>query len=183
MSDSLDLRATLLLTEYEQMKGEQVRRIGVRDNLIYVTLAGSATVLAVALTQSMPLVLLAVPIVGLVMGLTFVLNDRMITAIGDYIRGPLRASAADLSGADSATFGVFGWEEYHRVRKGRHLSKSLQLGRDVSVFVAPALTALAFAVASEGRNAAVWITAGLECLGLIFLLVLLLQGRLGQREP
>jgi hypothetical protein len=50
-----------LTLEYEQLKAEQLKRITIRDGLIYATLASIAAVIVAAFQAASPLVLLAMP--------------------------------------------------------------------------------------------------------------------------
>lgn len=127
---------TVLLEEYKALKAEQVSRIGIRDNLIY------AMILAVAaVAGGTPLAGHAVPLllppVGIVLGWTYLANDRMITAIGRYLRHELGARLAT-----HAAEPVFGWEHEAGGDIRRRQRKLIQLGVDAGVFALPGLAAL-----------------------------------------
>src|SRR6266567_2022291 len=74
------------LAEYQQIKSEQVARIGFRDNLMYVTLVAIAATLTITHSAHSRGYLLLVPAVAFVLGWTYLANDHMITAIGRYVR-------------------------------------------------------------------------------------------------
>jgi hypothetical protein len=132
----------LLLAEYDRIKEEQNTRIGFRDNLLYFTLAASTAVLAIAVQSKQPQLLLAVPVICLVLGWTYLVNDEKISAVGCYIRDRLGPRLAELSGAHGA---VFGWEIYHREDASRTTRKRLQTAVDLFAYVAlPMICVTAF---------------------------------------
>jgi hypothetical protein len=127
---------TVQMEEYKALKAEQVSRIGIRDNLIY------AMILAVAaVAGGTPLAGHAVPLllppVGIVLGWTYLANDRMITAIGRYLRDELAARMAA-----HAPEPVFGWEAEDVDDTRRRQRKLIQLGIDAGVFALPGLAAV-----------------------------------------
>ncbi|ANH92800.1 MULTISPECIES: hypothetical protein [unclassified Streptomyces] len=123
----------LLLAEYDRIKEEQNTRIGFRDNLLYFTLAASTAVLAITVQSGQARLLLAVPVICLVLGWTYLVNDEKISAVGCYIRDQLGPRLAELSGARGA---VFGWETYHRGDAGRTTRKRLQTIVDLFTYLA-----------------------------------------------
>ncbi|POX62054.1 hypothetical protein C3492_17450 [Streptomyces sp. Ru62] len=123
----------LLLAEYDRIKEEQKTRIGFRDNLLYFTLAAVTAILATAVQSGQAQLLLAVPVVCLVLGWTYLVNDEKISAVGCYIRDQLGPRLAELSGAHGA---VFGWETYHRDDASRTTRKRLQNVMDLLTYVA-----------------------------------------------
>ncbi|MGS2588559.1 hypothetical protein [Streptomyces hebeiensis] len=123
----------LLLAEYDRIKEEQKTRIGFRDNLLYFTLAASTAVLAITVQSGQAQLLLAVPVICLVLGWTYLVNDEKISAIGGYIRDQLGPRLAELSGAHGA---VFGWEMYHRDDARRSTRKRLQSAVDLFTYLA-----------------------------------------------
>ncbi|MEU9556166.1 hypothetical protein [Streptomyces fumanus] len=140
----------LLLAEYQTVKDEQKARIGFRDNLLYVTLAVVAAVIAAAAQAKQPAMLLALPPVCLVLGWTYLVNDEKITAIGHYVRDELGPRLARLAAADSG-FATFGWEAYHRTDTRRRSRKRIQAVIDLTAFCGVPLAALAvFWAAGEG---------------------------------
>ncbi|UED85853.1 hypothetical protein [Streptomyces profundus] len=127
----------LLLAEYDRIKEEQKTRIGFRDNLLYFTLAASTAVLAIAVQTKQVQLLLVIPVICLVLGWTYLVNDEKISAVGCYIRDQLGPRLAELSGASGA---VFGWETYHRGDERRTLRKRLQAAVDLFTYLALPMT-------------------------------------------
>jgi hypothetical protein len=121
----------LLLAEYDRIKEEQKTRIGFRDNLLYFTLAASTAVLAIAVPSERAELLLAVPVICLVLGWTYLVNDEKISAIGCYIRDRLGPRLSELSGVHGS---VFGWEMYHRDDARRITRKRLQAAVDLFTY-------------------------------------------------
>jgi hypothetical protein len=78
------------LEEYKTLKVEQLKRIAVRDHVIYLTIA--AVGLLVSAIDKLPngLVLLVIPWVSVLLGWTYLMNDQKVSAIGQYIRHDLR---------------------------------------------------------------------------------------------
>jgi hypothetical protein len=132
----------LLLAEYESVKSEQRARIGFRDNLLYVTLAVVAAVIAATAQAEQPSMLLALPPVCLVLGWTYLVNDEKISAIGLYVRDDLGPKLAELA-AHGGRFPTFGWEAYHRSDTRRRSRKTIQTVIDLTAFCAVPLAALA----------------------------------------
>lgn len=132
----------ILLAEYDCLKEEQKTRIGFRDNLLYFTLAAGAAVLAVAVQNEQPRLLLSVPVVCLILGWTYLVNDEKISAIGCYIREQLGPRLGELASAQGT---VFGWEVYHRNVAGRTVHKRLQTAVDLFTYlVLPMICTTAF---------------------------------------
>ncbi|MFE8951911.1 hypothetical protein ACH4KU_11630 [Streptomyces althioticus] len=131
----------LLLAEYQSVKDEQKARIGFRDNLLYVTLAVVAAVIAAAAQAKQPSMLLALPPVCVVLGWTYVVNDEKITAIGLYVRDSLGPRLAALAAGESG-FTTFGWEASHGRDTRRRSRKAVQLAVDLTAFCAVPLAAL-----------------------------------------
>ncbi|HEV2301914.1 MAG TPA: hypothetical protein VGR91_10140 [Stellaceae bacterium] len=111
---SLD-RFELAKQEYIKLKDEQTKRIGFRDNLLYVNLVLVAGIMSFAFAGGNHANrwqlhgLLIAGWVALVLGWTYLVNDEKISAIGCYIRGPL---AQKLDPTSPQT--LFGWEHAHR---------------------------------------------------------------------
>lgn len=148
MTDERQQVLSVYLQEYGKLKDEQTKRIGFRDNLLYVTLGLFGTVLALSLgDKANPYALLALPWVSLVLGWTYLVNDEKITAIGRYIRYDLVEKVSHLTGM--AELGVeeaesvFGWEIAHRGDEGRQRRKIEQLIVDELAFVVSGIVALA----------------------------------------
>ncbi|MEU0711543.1 hypothetical protein ABZ508_29705 [Streptomyces lavendulocolor] len=130
----------VLLAEYDRIKEEQKTRIGFRDNLLYFTLAASTAVLALTVESGQTHLLLAVPVICLVLGWTYLVNDEKISAVGHYIRDRLGPRLAELSGAPGA---VFGWEVYHRDDARRTTRKRLQTAVDLFTYLVLPMICLA----------------------------------------
>jgi hypothetical protein len=131
----------LLLTEYQTVKDEQKARIGFRDNLLYVTLAVVAAVIAAAAQAKQPAMLLALPPVCVVLGWTYLVNDEKISAIGYYVRDDLGPRLAELA-VHAGGFATFGWEAYHRSDTRRRSRKAIQTVVDLTAFCGVPLAAL-----------------------------------------
>ncbi|WP_221348488.1 hypothetical protein [Streptomyces beigongshangae] len=161
----------LLLAEYDRIKEEQKTRIGFRDNLLYFTLAASTAVLTITVQSRQPQLLLAVPVICLVLGWTYLVNDEKISAVGCYIRDQLGPRLAELSGAHDA---VFGWEVYHRDDARRTTRKRLQTAVDLFTYLAmPMICMTAFWCSPAARPLLVLVslaqTLALAVLGWQFL--------------
>ena len=124
-------RDALALAEYQQIKTEQVARIGFRDNLLYVTLVAIGGVLTVTHSAHSRGYLLLIPVVTFVLGWTYYANDHMITAIGRYFR------------EHPALSGAMGWETGHPADRRRATRKRVQAGVDLVTFCGSAAAALA----------------------------------------
>lgn len=147
----------LLLTEYQSVKDEQKARIGFRDNLLYVTLAVVAAVIAAAAQAGRTEMLLALPPVCVVLGWTYLVNDEKISAIGRYVRGELAPRLAALAGEAE----TFRWESFHRNDARRFSRKLVQCVVDL----------LAFCVVPLGGLVVYWgggqVSAGLLALSVV----------------
>ncbi|WP_261569903.1 hypothetical protein [Frankia gtarii] len=127
------------LAEYEHLKSEQLGRIGVRDNLVYATLAACGGVIALAFgggRARMPALLLLPP-VCLVLGWTYLVNDQKVSAIGGYLR---RVLGPRLSFGGQHEF--LGWETEHCSDADRRRRKLTQLGVDLVLFCGSSVGAL-----------------------------------------
>lgn len=147
----------LLLAEYQSVKDEQKARIGFRDNLLYVTLAVVAAVIAAAAQAGQSPMLLALPPVCVVLGWTYLVNDEKISAVGRYVRQELGPRLAELAGTDAA----FAWETFHRGDARRTSRKIVQCLVDLLAFCLVPLAALV--VYWSGGQ----VTAGLLVLSLV----------------
>jgi hypothetical protein len=128
----------VLLTEYENLKKEQISRIRYRDSLLYATLAAAAAVLAATLnTRGQLSVLLALPVAAVILGWTYLANDATVSALGRYIRTELAPQLTTITGVS-----VFGWETAHRTHPGRRTRKALQLAVDLTTFSILPITTL-----------------------------------------
>ncbi|WP_329620022.1 hypothetical protein OG357_05305 [Streptomyces sp. NBC_01255] len=125
--------AQLLLVEYQSVKDEQKARIGFRDNLLYVTLAVAAAIIAAAAQAKQTAMLLALAPVCIVLGWTYLVNDQKISAIGRYVHKELGPRLTQLSGSHG-DFSAFGWEEAHRGDARRRSRKTFQCLVDLTAF-------------------------------------------------
>ncbi|WP_156727563.1 hypothetical protein [Streptomyces apocyni] len=171
----------LLLVEYDHLKAEQRARIGFRDNLLYVTLASMAAIVAAVLQgPSRPGLLLLMPPVCVILGWTYVVNDEKISAIGRYVRehtAPHLEAAAAAATAPAPPAAAppfteaFGWERVHRSDAHRRNRKRLQLGADLLAFCGAPLAALAVYWAGEPSHPALLGTSFAETLTILLLAV------------
>ena len=138
----------IYLQEYNKLKEEQIQRIQFRDQLIYVTLGVFGGILAFALGEnSNAYALLVFPLVSIVLGWTYLINDEKTTKIGEYIRDVLSPRIEELSSPESPeeTKPIFGWETYYRGDPERFWRKKAQLLINEVTFVfSGILTLLAF---------------------------------------
>lgn len=153
----------LLLLEYETLKTEQIARIGMRDGLIYASIASAATAIGFSLgNDDIPVsVVLAVPVAAFALGWTYLANDRKITEIGRYLR---EVAALEFGP------GSLGWEIRHVQGKDRKRLKGIQLLVDVLVFPGSGASALIAFFAVED-DFGIWTLAAV--LGGVVLLLIL----------
>lgn len=142
------------LQEYNKLKDEQAKRIGFRDNLLYVTLGLFGGIISISISnQSNYYAFLVIPWVCLILGWTYLVNDQKITAIGRYIRYNLvkeiQKAIPDTS-VEQITQEtnypkletILGWEIAHRSDKHRIRRKIEQLIIDQITFVFSGVIAL-----------------------------------------
>jgi hypothetical protein len=85
-ADSLEV----LLREFDQLKAEQIHRIGHRDGLTYAQLVVAGALLGFAVqADGSELSFLVVPLASTILGWMHLANDRRVTEIGHYIRNSL----------------------------------------------------------------------------------------------
>jgi hypothetical protein len=150
----------LIVIEYEQLKAEQRERIGLRDNLIYVTLAAYAAVSVAALTvQGQAHLLLVLPFAATLLGWTHLVNDERISEIGRYVRSGL---APRLEAVHPDTAPAFAWEHTHRNDQRRNSRKRIQLAIDLATFNVPALFALALYWVGRPLNGPLLLVSAVE---------------------
>jgi hypothetical protein len=131
--------AEFLIEEYKKLKDEQHARIGVRDNLIYVTLASLAAVVAATFKADFRDVLLLLPPVCFVLGWTYLVNDQKVTAIGRHLRLVLIPQIQEALGAQAP---ILSWETQHRTDLRRRTRKLGQLVVDLLTFCVSGVTAI-----------------------------------------
>ena len=76
-----------LLLEYSKLKDEQTKRIGFRDQMIYLTLAAIGGIYSFALQNSnFDIALLVLPFLLTILAWVYIANDNKISLIGEYLR-------------------------------------------------------------------------------------------------
>jgi hypothetical protein len=137
----------IFLQEYTKAKDEQTKRIGFRDNLLYVNLVVVSGILSYSISKEGNVYgLLLIPWATLVLGWTYLVNDEKISSIGRYIRNelsrilcsnPLLQNSVIQDPAE-----LFKWETAHRKDDARITRKITQLCVDEMSFVISGLGAL-----------------------------------------
>ena len=131
----------LFLHEYDKLKSEQIQRLGFRDNLIYANLIAMTGIIAISATDVVRvLVLLVLPMICVVLGWTYLVNDEKISAIGRYIRYTLSDKTREAIQSNDES--IFGWETAHRSDARRISRKIFQLIVDELVFILPGFVAI-----------------------------------------
>jgi hypothetical protein len=155
--------------EYQLLKEEQRARIGVRDNLIYATLTVFAAVIVFAFgggAARYP-ALLVLPPACLVLGWTYLTNDRKVSSIRRYIGTEL---VVTLSGGAAAHRGLLGWEVWHRHDPHRRRRKIIQLFIDLTTFcVAGGGAVVTYWMVAPAVPPLLIVVGGVEMLGLCLL--------------
>lgn len=137
-----------LVAEYMKLKEEQLARIGLRDNLIFVTLGAFGGLMSFALVDEVHLyTVLVVPWVSTVLGWTYLMNDEKVSAIGRYLREEL---AKKIDGAYPEHSPYLQWEHLHRTGDGRKRRKLAQLMVDELTFGGTSIASIAAFVALVG---------------------------------
>lgn len=154
------LQTLAAMEEYRALKAEQLKRIGFRDNLIYVTVTVVGGIAAFGLSDDGHLsALLITPWVTMVLGWTYLVNDQKISAIGRYVRLDIEERMTALAGVER----VFGWEFAHRSDKRRVERKWTQLFVDELTFVGSGILALTLYLGLKPERSAVdWAVAAVE---------------------
>lgn len=145
MSSEQEQMFEVYLQEYGKLKDEQAKRIGFRDNLLYVTLGLFGGVLSFALGEKFnPYGLVVLPWVCLVLGWTYLVNDEKISAIGKYIHEQLVPKISQQMGNTNREDieSIFAWELAHKIDKRRKQRKIQQLMIDEIAFVFSGIAAL-----------------------------------------
>lgn len=141
MTEPKDWTVEIFLNEYDKLKSEQTQRLGFRDNLIYVNLAAMTGIISIGATDEVRiLVLLVLPMICVVLGWTYLVNDEKISALGRYIRYTLTEKVK--KAAEPTDPDIFGWETAHRSDTRRMSRKYIQLAIDEFVFVLPGFAAI-----------------------------------------
>ena len=109
MGDKMQNLKDVYLAEYSKLKDEQAKRIGFRDNLLYVMMAVYGGIIAFALSKSNCYALLVLPWASLILGWTYLQNDEKVSAIGRYIRLELVRKIQEMGNCKDDE-SIFGWE-------------------------------------------------------------------------
>ncbi|MDI5906214.1 MULTISPECIES: hypothetical protein [Streptomyces] len=158
----------IIKVEYERLKEEQVRRIGFRDNLIYVALATAGAIFAFYFGGAgRAYTLLIPPFAVSVLGWTYLVNDEKISSIGRYVREKL---LPELNRQGFSGDAILGWESYHRSDVDRVWRKKVQIGVDIATFCLPSAVALAIFFGKESPGIAGWFLGILESVAVILLI-------------
>jgi len=129
--------------EYIKLKDEQTKRIGFRDNLLYVNLLLIGGIFSFVFSSDRAenvwkfSGLLAAGWVALILGWTYLVNDEKISAIERYIRAELRVTLGDDNSSQ-----LFGWEVAHRSDRRRKRRKVEQFVVDEISFVGVGILAV-----------------------------------------
>lgn len=158
-----DSSRAVLLAEYEALKAEQTSRIVLRDRLMYAALAALAATLALVVQPTVrPYLLLLLPLVCVVLGWTYFVNDQKISAIGRYLG---RHLAPSLGASTNRAERVLTWEFVHCCDPLRRLDKSMQLAVDLLMFAVPALLSVVLYWTADGVRADLLVVSIAEALG------------------
>jgi len=142
--DNTSSKIQFLITEYEKLKDEQKKRIEFRDHMIYITLAAIGGVFTFALEKpEYNYTLLVLPFVCIILGWTFLSNDKKVSDIGDYIVKVI-IPKLELLKSDPVISLIPSWEEYHKDIKGRKTFKIIQLSMDLVLFSISGLLSIIF---------------------------------------
>ncbi|MFD5093315.1 hypothetical protein ACFWMR_22115 [Amycolatopsis thailandensis] len=158
-----DSSSAILLAEYEALKAEQTSRIVLRDRLMYAALAALTATLALVVqsTGRRPYLLLLLPLVCVVLGWTYFVNDQKISAIGRYLG---RQLAPSLVASTQCAGQLLTWESVHRRDPLRRLDKSMQLLVDLLMFAVPALVSVVLCWTAEDLRADLLVVSIAEAL-------------------
>lgn len=152
----------ILLAEYDALKREQGNRIDRRDQLMYATLTAVAGVLAAVFTHTGPPGLLLLPPVCLILGWTYLRNDRHVAHIKEYLRDDLGPRLGKFAGAP-----VLQWED------GRRQRRPAQVGVEFVAFAVPAMAAvLGYIILTQGHGLRLLVVVGAVEFTMTFLLAL-----------
>jgi hypothetical protein len=131
-----------LLEEFKTSKAEQTARIGFRDNLIYVTVAGIGAVSAFALGKDgTPFAFLVSPWVAVVLGWTYLVNDEKISSIGRYVRITLAPKLESITSQPPETLLLL--ERAQRSDSRRIQRKVIQLSINLLTFIGSSFASIA----------------------------------------
>lgn len=135
------MQLEVYLTEYKELKNEQIQRIGLRDNIVYATLAAAAAVFAFVMSKQVdPIALLGLAPATFVLGWIHLNNDVKSCAIGRYLRCTLRNRIHKLTGSEYP--GILGWEIEVRSGRQRPWRKLMDCTASILAFAFPGFLAL-----------------------------------------
>jgi hypothetical protein len=158
-----------ILEEFKTAKAEQTARIGFRDNLIYVTVAGVGAVSAFALGKDgTPYAFLVCPWLAVVLGWTYLVNDEKISSIGRYVREVLAPKLESVTGQPAETLLL--WERAHRSDPRRIRRKVIQLLIDLLTFIGSSFASIAvFIIRVKDVHSGTLVLIAIEALSVIVL--------------
>jgi len=127
------------IVEFERLKHEQLKRIEFRDHMIYLTLIAIGTVFAFCLEKpEFNFAFLVLPFFCIIMGWTYYVNDRKVSAISDYINNKLIPKIAAITDQPITD----NWEIIRKNEPDRIFRKWFQLLIDVSLFCASSVISI-----------------------------------------
>lgn len=142
--DNTTSKIQFLITEYEKLKDEQKKRIEFRDHMIYITLAAIGGVFTFAIEKpEYNYTLLVLPFVCIILGWSFLTNDKKVSDIGDYIVKVIIPKLDSLK-SDPVISLIPSWEEFHKNVKRRKTFKIIQLSMDLMLFSISGLLSIIF---------------------------------------
>lgn len=161
---------TYLIAEYEKLKDEQQKRIGFRDNMIFVTLAAIGAVFSFSLENPQyNIALLVLPFICITLGWTYLVNDEKISSIGGYLKKDLIPKISEYGKSENLTL-ESNWEVYLKKSESRKQRKWIQLFVDLSIFcISGFLSIIALYILRDKLSIFYKILLGFEIILLIFL--------------
>ena len=125
-------QTAFLLVEYWKLKDEQIKRIEMRDHLMYLTLVAVGTVFAFAIQNAdHAIAFLVLPFICMVLGWSSLVNDEKVSAIGRYLRENLIPTLKTWGGQQNSNTN---WEWFHLRESKRTEVKSIQFLVDLFVY-------------------------------------------------
>lgn len=145
----------LILEEYRVLKQEQLERIKLRDNFVFLSLGIFGAIFSYALfendSQNKLIVLSIIPSICFICLWLYIVNDEKISQIGQFIRENLKAKLEILLEEENSNI-FFEWETYHRSDNKRFLRKFIQVIVDLLAFCVPSIISIvAFIILSESE--------------------------------
>jgi len=133
-------KENILLAEYNSLKVEQIERIKVRDNLIYLALGSFGGLFSFAIIQNQFYVTALLPIVSFVLAWVYITNDSKVSQIGRYIQNHLSKQVnKELNVTDA-----FDWENKFKTTSMRKIRSFFQFLTEVITFIIPPVFSLLF---------------------------------------